>query len=105
MESAPSFALSGSEAFALVEAGAILVDVRTKEEFEEGSLVGALNLTSENIEGICQVLNDSNHEPIVLFCKSGGRSGMVAEVLASLGYTKVKNAGGYKELVPFFSQG
>jgi phage shock protein E len=73
----------------------LLIDVRSAEEFEGGALPGALNITHLEIaEQIATVAPDKN-APVVLYCRSGNRSGIAQETLEQLGYTQVINAGAF----------
>jgi phage shock protein E len=88
------------EAREAVEAGALLVDVRSAEEFATGHLPGALNIPhGEILAGIAELGVDKN-APIVLYCRSGNRSGIAQTALESAGYSKLMNAGGYSALKP-----
>ena len=63
------------------------------EEFAGGALPGALNITHLQIaEQITSVAPDKN-APVILYCRSGNRSGIAQETLEQLGYTQVINAG------------
>jgi phage shock protein E len=77
---------------------ALLIDVRTAEEFAAGSLPGALNINHLQIAGqIASVVPDKD-TPVVLYCRSGNRSGIAQETLQQLGYTQVINAGAFVSL-------
>jgi len=82
-----------------IKDGAFLVDVRTKEEFDSGSLSGSINVPYDQIEiNLNQFSLDKNKE-IFLYCKSGRRSELGKQSLAKLGYINVINAGSYDELL------
>ncbi len=85
--------------FNKVNHGAVLVDVRTKEEFMQGSLSGSINVPYDQIDiNLKQFPSDRNKE-IVLYCKSGRRSELGKQTLAKLGYKNVINAGSYVDLL------
>ena len=72
----------------------ILVDVRTKEEFDAGHIEGALLLPNEEIlDTPPELLPDKNAE-ILLYCRSGNRSAQAAKKLVAMGYTNVYDFGG-----------
>ena len=74
----------------------------TPEEFAEGALPGAVNIeTSEFSAHIAEVAPDKD-APVVLYCRSGRRAGEAQQVLESMGYRQVINAGGYSDLLPAF---
>lgn len=76
---------------------AILIDVRSVEEFNAGYVEGAVNIPLDVIDSeISKVVPDKN-TPVQLYCRSGRRSGMAMEKMLQKGYTNVSNLGGYKE--------
>lgn len=73
--------------------GALLLDVRTPEEYAEGHLPGARNLPLQSLEGIASVA-PAKGAPLYVYCRSGARSGQATGLLQRMGYTKVTNIGG-----------
>ena len=74
--------------------GHLLVDVRTKEEFEEKHLPGAILLPVEDIEdGKLERLPDKS-QIILIYCRTGRRAKDAAEYLAKKGYTNIYEIGG-----------
>jgi rhodanese-related sulfurtransferase len=70
---------------------AILLDVRTSDEFKGGHIDGAENLSiSDSSFSKKMALLDKNKSYYV-YCRSGGRSGQACSVMADLGFTKVYN--------------
>jgi rhodanese-related sulfurtransferase len=84
--------VSSAEARRLVEAGARLVDVRTPEEFTAGHLPGAINLPVQDLERRMAEL-EGKERPLVLYCRSGFRSGNAARMLKKAGYAEVHDLG------------
>ena len=84
--------VSGSDARRLVERGALLVDVRTPEEFAAGHIAGAVNIPLGQLDDRMDELGPRD-APLVLYCRSGNRSGQAARVLASAGFTGVHDLG------------
>ena len=74
----------------------VLVDVRTAEEFGNGSAEGAINMPLEQLEQQWSALK--NKENIVLFCRSGRRSGKAEAILKKHGITAV-NGGGVTQVI------
>lgn len=74
-------------------AGAILVDVRTKQEFQEGHIPGSKNVPLQTLNLIEQVTRQKN-TPIFVYCHSGNRSRQALALLNRMGYSNVKNLGG-----------
>ena len=79
-----------------IEAGARIVDVRAPEEFRDGSYPGAVNIPLQALGARLQEL--SKEVPVVLYCASGGRSGLAARQLKQAGFTDVVNAGGLGDM-------
>lgn len=94
--------ITATEAKKMVDSGAIIVDVRTPKEQELGVVPSALRINSEEILDRVSEFGSNKDANIVLYCKSGGRSGAVGEYLKSLGYKNVYNAGGYKDIKDIF---
>jgi rhodanese-related sulfurtransferase len=84
--------VSSEDARALVEKGATLVDVRTPGEFAAGHIDGAMNIPVDVLGGRSRELPDKD-APIVVYCRSGARSGRAAKILSSNGYTNVHDLG------------
>jgi phage shock protein E len=68
-----------------------LVDVRTPEEFSTGSVTGAANIPLGSIPANLSKFKDKKH--IVVFCRSGMRSGQAKNILESNGFSNVVNGG------------
>jgi phage shock protein E len=79
-----------------IDAGATLIDVRSPEEFRDGSYPGALNIPVQSIATKLGSL--SKEKPVILFCASGARSSVAARVLKAAGFKEVLNAGGLSDL-------
>ena len=76
------------------EEGYIILDVRTQEEYNEGHIPGATQISHEEIaEKAEKVLTDKD-QLILVYCRSGRRSKLAAEALVELGYTNIKEFGG-----------
>lgn len=85
--------ISGSEARALVADGAMLLDVRSPEEFAGGHIDGAVSIPIQELSDRLGELGDKN-ETVVIYCQSGGRSMMAKRLLESKGFTDVHDLGG-----------
>lgn len=73
--------------------GAQLIDVRSPMEFNQGAISGAINLPITSIQGHTDTIDKT--KPVLLYCRSGQRSGMVMNFLVSLGFEDVYNIGSY----------
>ena len=85
--------ISCKELHQFLEKGAQLIDVRSTMEFNQGALNGAINLPITSIQHNTDVIDQS--KPVLLYCRSGQRSGMVKQFLVSLGFQDVYNIGSY----------
>lgn len=83
---------AGAEAHRRVEAGAILVDVRTPEEFAAGHLPGAVNIPVDELPRRFAELG-SPEKPLVIYCRSGARSSRAEGLLKERGFQDVFNLG------------
>ena len=84
--------VKGADARALVQNGALLLDVRTGGEFSGGHLPGAINIPVSDLENRLSEVGPKNR-PIVVYCRSGQRSARAARTLKSAGYEAVHNLG------------
>ena len=92
------FGIGPSTDFAqLVKAGAIILDVRSKGEFESGHIRGALNIPVDQLRNNFSRLKDKT-KPIITCCASGMRSASANSILLNSGYTTVFNGGGWGSL-------
>ena len=88
-----------SLAWKRIRAGAMLLDVRTPEEYSQGHLQGAVNIPYDQLAARVDEIDQDKDRDIVLYCRSGRRSGLAKRTLESLGYTNVLNAGGYEQML------
>jgi len=78
----------------ILEDGGALLDVRTPQEFAGGALPGALNVPLNGIPNVLETL--PKDQPVLLYCRSGARSGMAQRFLAQEGFD-AHNIGGYAQ--------
>lgn len=81
----------------LVAQGALIVDVRTKGEYQSGHINKSLNIPVDSIQGQLKQFKKKD-QVIITCCASGMRSGRAASILKSSGYTNVYNGGGWASL-------
>ena len=99
--------ITAQEAADLVKTkGAVVVDIRDGTEVAaSGKVQGALAIS----RGLLEFRADPDmptyekalqkDKPVILYCGSGGRAALAGKTLKDLGYTDVRNAGGFKDLV------
>ena len=81
----------------LIEKGALVIDVRTPAEFAQGHLDNAINYPLSELA--THFANIEKDQPIVLYCRSGNRSGQAYQFLRDQGFTQIHNAGGLTEML------
>jgi len=87
--------LSGQEARQMMDdGGAVVLDVRTPEEYNSGYIPDAILLPVDELgDRYAEVLPEKD-AVILVYCRSGNRSARAAQALANLGYTRVYDFGG-----------
>ena len=73
--------------------GAVLLDVRTPDEYRQGHIPGSKNVPLQSISKVAGMI-DNKSTNIFVHCLSGARSRQAAAILKQMGYTNVKNIGG-----------
>ena len=73
---------------------AVLVDVRTHDEYSSGYIENSLNIDYLSIDFNQNVEELDKNTPIVLYCRSGKRSSRSANILSKLGFNEVYNLQG-----------
>jgi rhodanese-related sulfurtransferase len=98
--------ITAAEAAALQAAGALVVDVRDGTEVAaSGKVKGAVAVPRGLIEFKADPESPAHDpafrrdRPVVLYCASGGRSALAGKVLRDMGFTDVRNLGGFKDAV------
>ena len=89
---------AAKQAWPMIEQGALLIDVRTGGEFSQGHIDGALNIPWQQTDDLLAAIGTDKQRPVVVYCRSGNRSGKAKVVLETKGYTHVFNATGYEAL-------
>ncbi|WP_240433865.1 rhodanese-like domain-containing protein [Shewanella japonica] len=79
--------------------GAMLIDVRTEQEFAAGHLDGAINIPFEFVLKQLTKQKLDKDTAIVLYCRSGRRSGIANNDLVEAGFTQTYNGGGFEQLI------
>ncbi len=84
--------IGGDEAKAMQEAGATIVDVRSKREFDEGHIPGSINIPIGSSDFIPMLPKDRN-SPIIVYCRSGARASSFEKTILQEGYTNLYHLG------------
>ena len=80
------------------KAYSVMIDVRTDEEWNAGYIEGAIHIPLSEIERDIENYEISKDEEILLYCRSGNRSGRAKVILDELGYTNTTNIGGIESV-------
>ena len=76
------------------EEGYIILDTRTQAEYDEGHIPGAIVIPHDEITDRAEEELPHKDQLLLVYCRSGRRSKLAAEVLVKLGYTNIKEFGG-----------
>src|SRR3954451_19242463 len=74
--------------------GAVVLDVREPDEYEQGAIPGALHIPRGQLEGSIEGRIADHAAPVIVHCASGIRSAFAAKTLGDLGYTDVVSVTG-----------
>lgn len=89
--------LSAAAAGGYLQNGALLVDVRTIEEFNAKHATNAVNIPLAELAKVLPDRVSDRSRVLLLYCRSGRRSGTAEQRLRALGYTNAFNIGGYAQ--------
>ena len=73
--------------------GAMLLDVRTPQEYREGHIPGSKNVPLQTIDNVTSIVENKD-TALFVYCYSGARSRQATAMLQQMGYTNVQNIGG-----------
>lgn len=87
---------------ALISSGAVVIDVRTADEFADRHLAMAVNLPVDELPGrlaeVDRLVGGDRTRPVVVYCTAGKRAARAKAQLEAAGYTHVVNGGGLDDL-------
>ncbi len=72
---------------------AVLLDVRSRQEYQEGHIPESKNLPLNQLDRISDI-TDNKNMPLFIYCYSGARSKQAVNILKRMGYINVTNIGG-----------
>lgn len=79
------------EANIKIQQGAILLDVRSPQEYREGHIQGAINIPEYEIKNRVEKEIPKKNQLIVIYCENGGRSRDAYIKMRKMGFTNVWN--------------
>lgn len=89
--------VSSAEAVQMLDSRTV-IDVRTPAEFAAGHLAGALNIPVEQSDFGDRIAQLDPEEPYLVYCRTGRRSAIAADIMDEAGFTDVADAGAIDEL-------
>lgn len=93
-----SFLGFGSNIKNLIRSGAVIIDVRTVHEYDQGRIKGSLNIPLNRIPPSIERIKGLD-KPIILVCNSGSRSGNAMRILKQNGLKEVYNGGNWESVL------
>jgi phage shock protein E len=75
----------------------VIIDVRTPAEFAADHIAGAINIDHEVIARDIAQAGVGKNDRVILYCRSGRRSGIAMNTLKTMGYSKAENVGGIEQ--------
>ncbi len=79
-------------------ADAVIIDVRTPQEFDQGKIPGSINIPVDRISSQAERIKQMNR-PVIVCCASGMRAGIAKSALKKAGIDDVYNGGGWRSLM------
>ena len=80
--------VSAQDAVRLMNQGALVLDIRTKEQFDAAHLNGARNLPAAQLEEQAESLKKYREKPLIVYCESGSLAPTAIRRLADKGFVK-----------------
>lgn len=82
----------------LKDSGVIVVDIRTKKEYDNGHIPGVLHIDYFASDFMDQIKSLDQTKPIIIHCAVGGRSGKAAQKMQKAGFTTIYDySGGFSD--------
>ena len=88
--------ISSNDATEYLRRGAMVIDVRSQNEFDSGHIMQAHNMPLDRIDLLVPTAVKDKNKVLLLHCSTGVRSGMAKKKLEELGYKNVFNLGSYE---------
>ena len=72
----------------------LILDVRSPEEYKEGHVPGAINIPHDQLGSRLAEIGSHKNKDVVLYCRSGKRTAIAADILQSEGFSKLQHLDG-----------
>lgn len=90
---------AAEKAWDLINEGALVIDVRRPDEFDEGHIENAINIEYTDTDALAAAIGEDHSRPVVFYCGTGRRAELARKTLEESGYTGIFNASGYEALL------
>jgi phage shock protein E len=87
--------------FTLPPGDVLIIDVRSRQEFDAGHFSTAMNIPHDQIGNQLNKLEPYKQKTILLYCHSGNRAAIAEKILRQNGFVNVVNAGGYSAIIKY----
>lgn len=94
-ESGASGDVAPDEVLALSQQGALVLDVRTPEEYATGHVPGAVNVPHDELASRIGEIEARRGAPVVVYCEKGPRASKATAALAGAGFSSVRSLAGH----------
>lgn len=94
---ATSLAACSTPSSVEVPDGAVIIDVRTPDEYAEGHLDGAVNINLQSGSFEQEIAEQPLDGTYIVYCRTGNRSAQAVAIMTELGFTGVTDAGGVSD--------
>lgn len=72
----------------------MVLDVRSKEEFAQGHIAGAINISHDTLNEKISNINQYKRDKVIVYCRSGRRAAMAETILTAQGFSQVRHLSG-----------
>jgi len=86
-----------------LQKGAVVIDVRTPHEFDNGKAPGSINIPVDRISSSIERIR-SMRKPVIVVCESGARSSQAKSILKSAGINEVYNGGSWESVLKIINK-
>ena len=86
-----------------LQKGAVIIDVRTPHEFDNGKVPGSINIPVDRIASNIERIR-SIKKPVVIVCESGARSGQAKSILKTAGINDVHTGGSWESVLKIINK-
>jgi phage shock protein E len=93
-----SFLSFGNDIKRVLRNGAVIIDVRTVHEYDQGRIKGSLNIPLDRISASIERIKGLN-KPVIFVCNSGNRSGSAIRIVKQNGLKEVYNGGNWESVL------